>query len=53
MMMLERDSPSPFLDPVAVEAWDAWFRWREDGQLRDISVEATWERVAGALAQAE
>ncbi len=53
MMMLEKDDPSPFLDPAAVEVWDTWFRWREDGQLRDISVEATWERVARALAQAE
>jgi hypothetical protein len=51
--MLEKDDPSPFLDPAAVEVWDTWFRWREQGQLRDISVEATWERVARALAQAE
>jgi len=50
--MLEKDDPSPFLDPAAVEVWDTWFRWREKGQLRDISVEATWERVARALAQA-
>lgn len=53
MMMLDKDDPSPFLDPAAVEVWDTWFRWREDGQLRDISVEATWERVARALARAE
>jgi ribonucleoside-diphosphate reductase alpha chain len=53
MMMLEKDDPSPFLDPAAVEVWDTWFRLREGGQLRDISVEATWERVARALAQAE
>ncbi len=53
MTMLEKDEPSPFLDPGAVEVWDTWFRWREDGQLRDISIEATWERVARALAQAE
>jgi hypothetical protein len=53
MTMLEKDKPSPFLDPGAVEAWDTWFRWREDGQLRDISIEATWERVARALANAE
>ena len=53
MTMLEKDDPSPFLDPGAVEVWDTWFRWREDGQLRDISIEATWERVARALANAE
>ena len=53
MTMLEKDAPSPFLDPGSVEVWDTWFRWREDGQLRDISIEATWERVARALANAE
>jgi ribonucleoside-diphosphate reductase alpha chain len=53
MTMLEKDDPSPFLDPGAVEVWDAWFRWREDGQLRDVSIEATWERVARSLANAE
>jgi ribonucleoside-diphosphate reductase alpha chain len=52
-MMFEKDDPSPFIDPTAVEVWDTWFRWREDGQLRDISIEATWERVARALARAE
>lgn len=49
-------SPAPngpaFRDAVAVEVWDGCFRWREDGRLRDATVAATWERVAGALAQA-
>ena len=44
---------SPFTNPLAVEAWDAWFRWREDGQLRDLTIDATWDRVATALATAE
>jgi ribonucleoside-diphosphate reductase alpha chain len=44
---------SPFIDASAVEAWDAWFRWRCNGELRDLTVEASWERVAGALATAE
>lgn len=52
-MMFEKDDPSPFIDPTAVEVWDTWFRWREDGQLRDISIEATWERIARALARVE
>ena len=39
-----------FIDIGAVEAWDAWFRWRQDGELRDVSIEQTWSRVAGALA---
>jgi ribonucleoside-diphosphate reductase alpha chain len=44
---------SPFHDIVAVEAWDAWFRWREEGRLRDVSVNDTWRRVARALSRAE
>lgn len=44
---------SPFIEPVAVEAWDAWFRWRQHAELRDVSIEDTWRRVAGALASVE
>jgi ribonucleoside-diphosphate reductase alpha chain len=42
---------SPFISPVAVEAWDAWFRWRDRGELRDLTIDATWERIATSLAQ--
>jgi len=42
-----------FTDPAAVEAWDRWFRWRDDGGLRDLTVDATWRRVADAIAGAE
>jgi ribonucleoside-diphosphate reductase alpha chain len=45
----EPAAPIPFVDPAAVEAWDAWFRWREGHELRDITIEATWARVARAL----
>src|SRR5947208_17040636 len=41
---------SPFLNTQAVETWDTWFRWREGGQLRDLTIESTWQRVATALA---
>lgn len=51
--MIEPRRLSPFIDLAAVEAWDAWFRWREHTVLRDISIEDTWWRVAGALASAE
>jgi ribonucleotide reductase alpha subunit len=51
--MLVRTDPSPFIDPAAVDVWDTWFRLRENGQLRDVSVEATWERVARELAKPE
>ncbi len=42
-----------FSDPAAVEAWDAWYRWRSGGELRDVTVDATWARVAQALAAAD
>lgn len=51
--MVELRGPSPFIDLVAVEAWDAWFRWREPAGLRDISIEDTWRRTAAALTAAE
>jgi ribonucleoside-diphosphate reductase alpha chain len=44
---------SPFIAPLAVEVWDTWFRWRELGQLRDLTIDATWNRVANALTEAE
>ncbi|MFC4762891.1 hypothetical protein [Dyella koreensis] len=45
--------PSLFKDIIAVEAWDAWFRWREDGYLRDLSIHDTWSRIARTLSVAE
>lgn len=44
---------SAFIDLAAVEAWDAWFRWRLRDELRDISIHDTWSRVARTLACAE
>ena len=49
-MMLERHASSPFLDPASVDVWDAWFRLREGGELCDLSIESTWQRVAKAMA---
>ena len=51
--MFEPRRLSPFIDLVAVEAWDAWVRWRERNELHDVSIEDTWERVASTLASAE
>jgi ribonucleoside-diphosphate reductase alpha chain len=36
-----------------VEAWDTWFRWREERDLRDLTVDDSWWRIANALASAE
>lgn len=39
-----------FTDPIAVETWDAWFRWRDGDVLRDVTIDDTWWRVAETLA---
>ena len=41
-----------FTDPAAVDAWDQWFRWRHAEGLRDRTIDATWARVAQAVAEA-
>ncbi len=51
--MAELHQISPFTDSTAVEAWDAWFRWRDQAGLHDISIEHTWTRVASMLATPE
>jgi len=51
--MIDLHKTSPFIDLAAVEAWDAWFRWREKADLRDLSIEDTWRRVSAALASIE
>lgn len=51
--MIDRFHPSPFRTARSVDVWDTWFRWREDGRLRDISVDATWMRVSRAVAELE
>jgi ribonucleoside-diphosphate reductase alpha chain len=51
--MIDLRSPSPFIDLAAVEAWDAWFRWRKGADLRDLSIEDTWQRVSSALASVD
>jgi len=51
--MINPMTTSPFIDTAAVEAWDAWFRWRERGKLHDMTVDATWHRVASALVGVE
>jgi ribonucleoside-diphosphate reductase alpha chain len=43
------ESATEFRDARAVETWDASFRWRQDGTLRDVTIDDTWARVANAL----
>lgn len=42
-----------FTDPQAVELWDNCFRWRSRNQLRDRTIDATWQRVAAAVTAPE
>lgn len=42
-----------FSDPSAVDLWDARFRWRSGGQLRDRTIDATWQRIAAALTESK
>lgn len=51
--MLQPGPATEFTEPRSVEAWDAWFRWRHAGLLRDLSIDHTWWRVATALEGAD
>jgi ribonucleoside-diphosphate reductase alpha chain len=42
-----------FVDPLSVEAWDDWFRWRTPQGLQDLTIDDTWTRVAQAVAAVE
>lgn len=42
-----------FTAPLSYRVWDTRYRWREDGKVRDQSIEDTWRRVARALASVE
>src|ERR1019366_7362455 len=42
-----------FTAPLAYRVWDTRYRWRDDGKVRDQSIEDTWRRVARALASVE
>lgn len=41
--------PTRFTHPLAVETWDAAFRLRADSELRDVTIDDTWWRVAEAV----
>ncbi|WP_119390480.1 LAGLIDADG family homing endonuclease [Taklimakanibacter lacteus] len=43
-----------YLDPISAEIWDMKYRFKKpDGSAVDESVEASWRRVAKAVAEAE
>lgn len=42
-----------FSEPLSEHLWHTRIQWVEAGALRDASIEATWDRVALALASAE
>ncbi len=42
-----------FDNPLAGEIWSSKYRFRTDDDTGDATIEATWERVASALAEAE
>lgn len=43
----------PFDADISAEIWNAKYRFRSDGDLGDEDVNATWARVAAAIAEAE
>lgn len=42
-----------FTSLIAVETWDAHYRWRDKDALHDTTVDATWWRVAESIASVE
>jgi ribonucleoside-diphosphate reductase alpha chain len=49
-----RATEHSFLDPISAEIWDMKYRFRRpDGSPVDETVEASWQRVAKAVAEAE
>lgn len=44
---------SSFLEPISEIVWDIKYRYRQNSQIIDQSMEDTWNRVAKAIAEAE
>jgi ribonucleoside-diphosphate reductase alpha chain len=42
-----------FQADISRRIWDTKYRWKEQGQVRDQTVECTWRRIARALASVE
>lgn len=41
------------LSDISARIWDAKYRYRDDRGVQDLTIEDTWHRIAGALAQVE
>jgi ribonucleoside-diphosphate reductase alpha chain len=46
-------SDDPFTAAISRHIWDAKYRWREGGVVRDQTIEDSWRRIARALAAVE
>ncbi len=46
-------SPDYFQARISREIWDGKYRFRERGDIRDATIEDSWQRIARALAAAE
>jgi len=42
-----------FTAEISRHVWDSKYRWREPGEVRDMTLEDSWRRVARALASVE
>ena len=45
--------PTKFAAAIAVDTWNARFRWRVGDDLRDRTIDETWRRVASAVVGVE
>lgn len=43
----------PFTAEISRQVWDAKYRWREGGEIRDRDITDSWHRVARAVASVE
>jgi ribonucleoside-diphosphate reductase alpha chain len=52
-MLIFMSNDDVFTSAISRYVWDSKYRYRDDGTVRDASIQDTWRRVARALAEAE
>ena len=52
-MLMFMSSDDVFSTAISRQVWDTKYRYRDDGAVRDASIQDTWRRVARALAGVE